>query len=79
MISPKNSRPKARSVTTGYFGDLAKNSYKPQFGREGGHIGIGPIPGAGTLGAAAIYVPINPSIRTSILTARFMGFLLACG
>jgi hypothetical protein len=47
-----------------------------QFGILGGHSGIGPPSGAGTLGAAAATVPTKTSIRITALNARFMGSLL---
>jgi hypothetical protein len=44
---------------------------------EGGHTGIEPPSKAGTWGTAAItYVPTNPIIRSKVLIACFMGFLL---
>jgi hypothetical protein len=46
---------------------------------EGGHKGIEPPSKAGTWGTAAItYVPTSPIMRSKVLIARFMGFLLNC-
>jgi hypothetical protein len=63
-------------LPAGYFGDVYFPPPRVQFGPLlGGHIGIGPPSGAGTLGAAAAtYVLTRATIRNVALIARFIGF-----
>lgn len=50
------------------------SQFQPFFG---GHSGIGPPSGAGTLGTAAYtYVPTRPTSRINALSERFIVFLL---
>jgi hypothetical protein len=64
-------------ITPGHFGDLANYAYQSQFGFLGGHIGIGPPSGAGTLGTEAYtYVPSRPTNNSNALSERFIVFFL---
>jgi hypothetical protein len=73
-------------VTQGYFSDLATGrgsnlhygwSQFIPFGFLGGHSGIGPPSGAGTLGTAAhANVPTKPTNRINALSERFIVVLL---
>src|SRR5271165_5477514 len=61
-LQPPSTRPIVAETVCGYL--------QPVLGL---HVGMGPPSGAGTAGAAtATYVQTRPTIRTSILTARFM-------
>lgn len=52
-------------------------AYAPQFGFLGGHRGMGPPSGAGTLGMEAYAkVPTKPTNNSNALSERFMVFLL---
>ena len=52
-------------------------AYAPQFGFLGGHSGIGPPSGAGTLGIEAYAnVPTKPTNSSNALSERFIVFLL---
>jgi hypothetical protein len=64
-------------ITPGYFGDLANCDYASHAGRLGGHTGIGPPSGAGTLGTEAYtYVPSKPTSSSNALSERFIVILL---
>jgi hypothetical protein len=55
---------------------LSIAAYAPQFGIFGGHTGIGPPSGAGTLGTEAYAnVPTRPTNSSNALSERFIVFL----
>jgi hypothetical protein len=77
--SPEDCFLDAKSYVTLFKWLCTSRDYASQFGRLGGHSGMGPE-GVGTLGTAAYAnVPTRPTNSSNALSERFIGLLFSLG